>query len=731
MTSVEGLLNNAGEGIGMSSLVKTGFSLAVLLTFIFLMPTILAPAPSGTTGTDFNTDRTIERLKRLLGDERPHAADSDGSDAIRDRLVREMQAIGLSPTVTDGTGCRQYGSRVSCARVRNIIARIGPSSGDAILINTHYDSDAAGPGAGDDGIAVAVALEIADMLITKTSLARPVVLLFNEGEEDGLLGAEQFLRESPLSASITDVINLEARGTAGPVLMFETSYPNGSDIRAYARNLGRPAANSMMAEIYRRMPNGTDATLFLNAGMRVNNFAMLGNGLYYHTPRDNLANLSHATAQHMGDSAWATLQARLAETDIRSSDTAIYTDILGRYMLILPQWLALPIFGFGLFLAMAVFALTRERKFVSLIFPFAAIILGAALPMASHAIISELRPEAAYWRAIPHLSQLTSYIFGFSGGLLSAWLLSGYGRASLAAFWGGLSLIGITISFMLPGAAILLLPSIAAFGLGTLIAFFWVPAFHIGIITATAALFIVLLAQLPNMEDALNLGGVAALSGLFVGLTSAALVSLTGRHTGQAVIASMLVGVLIMIATLLAPAYTFERPGHLSLAYSHHTNTAETRWVARSPDREIPAAMATLAAWGTEGEQIHAPAELTEPLPASDLTAMRDGNRITISAQAPMADRIDISLKNGTRGQLVFRGRQFEGVSDLRCFGRSCRTLNAAFILPDDSSPVMIRSRTISYGAPASGTALIEARDLTHVQAFDGDQTIIITDSEI
>lgn len=717
-------------GNDMSSLLKSGLSFALLLACIFAMPAIIAPSPSGTTGTDFNIDRTIERLTRILGDERPHAADTDGSDYIRTRLLDEMRNIGLSPTVEDGTGCNQRRTRVHCARVRNIIARIGPSSGDAILVNTHYDSDAAGPGAGDDGIAVAVALEMSNMLLTQTPLARPVIFLFNEGEEDGLLGAEQFLRESSQAASVTDVINLEARGTTGPVVMFETSYPNNSDIRAYARNLARPAANSMMAEIYRRMPNGTDATLFLNAGMRVNNFAMLGTGLYYHTPRDNLANLSHATAQHMADSAWATLQSRLAETNVSASDTAIYTDILGRYMLILPQWLALPVFGCGLLLAAAVFALTLDRKIISLAFPFAAVILGAALPMAAHALISELRPENTYWRAIPQLSQLTTYSFAFGGGLISAWLLSGHGRAGLAAFWGGLSIIGIILTQVLPGAAILLLPSIAAFSIGTLLAFFWVPAFAIGIVTATAALFILLLAQLPLLEDALNLGGASAITGLFIGLTSAALLSLTGRYKGNAIIAAIVLGVIMTIATLLAPAYTFDRPGHLSLIYTHHTNTGQTSWIARADDRTVPAAMETLAEWEVRDGRIQAPADLIETLPGLDLSPIRTDEGLSLSLQAQTADRVDISLGNGTSGQLLFRGRRFEGVSDIFCFGRSCRTLTADFVLPDNSLPVAVQAKAIIYGAPETAAELIEARDLTHVQAFDGDQTIIFTDMD-
>ena len=55
-------------------------------------------------------------------------------------------------------------------------------------------------------------------------LKRPVILLFNEGEELGLVGARAFLAD-PLSRNVDSLINLEARGVRGPVNMFETSRP--------------------------------------------------------------------------------------------------------------------------------------------------------------------------------------------------------------------------------------------------------------------------------------------------------------------------------------------------------------------------------------------------------------------------------------------------------------------------------------------------------------------------
>ena len=101
---------------------------------------------------------------RILGDQRPHPVDSAAGDAARDRLAAEMRAAGLEPRVTDDFACNGFrrARTVACARVRNLVATIGPDNGRPhLLLVSHYDSTFAGPGAGDDGIGVATMLEVA------------------------------------------------------------------------------------------------------------------------------------------------------------------------------------------------------------------------------------------------------------------------------------------------------------------------------------------------------------------------------------------------------------------------------------------------------------------------------------------------------------------------------------------------------------------------------------------
>ena len=85
----------------------------------------------------------------------------------------------------------------------------------------HYDSVFAGPGIGDDLAGVAAWLEVARALASGPALERDVILLFEDGEEQGLLGAELFAEHHPQRARGRGG-QPGGRGNAGPSRMFET-----------------------------------------------------------------------------------------------------------------------------------------------------------------------------------------------------------------------------------------------------------------------------------------------------------------------------------------------------------------------------------------------------------------------------------------------------------------------------------------------------------------------------
>ncbi len=169
------------------------------------LPEVPAKAAPGT----FDTGRALARLRRILGDQRPHPVDSAASDSVRGRLVAELRALGLNPRVTDDFTCNgaATGQTVSCARIRNVVATLGPAQGRHVLLVSHYNSTPTGPGAADDGIGIASMLEVA-FLLKDRPLMRPVSFLFDEGEETGLIGARAFLDRDPLAARVDSLVNL-------------------------------------------------------------------------------------------------------------------------------------------------------------------------------------------------------------------------------------------------------------------------------------------------------------------------------------------------------------------------------------------------------------------------------------------------------------------------------------------------------------------------------------------
>ena len=301
-----------------------------------------APLPASADPSRASAERARDVLQRLLGDQAPHPTGSPAQERLRERLLSELRALGLKPELQSGTSCGRFGV---CGRVHNVVARLaGREPGPALLIVSHYDSVPAGPGAGDDGSGVAVALEVVRALRAGPALRNPIVLLFSDGEEFGLLGAELWASDPRNIREIGAVINLEARGSSGPSLMFETGAGNLPLLRRFSEAVARPITSSAFYAVYKRMPNDTDFSVFKARGLPGLNFAFIGNVEHYHTPLDDLGHLELTSLQHQADNALATARA-LADGDLRalsSRDDAVFFDLFARQTLVWPARLMLP-----------------------------------------------------------------------------------------------------------------------------------------------------------------------------------------------------------------------------------------------------------------------------------------------------------------------------------------------------------------------------------------------------
>ena len=257
------------------------------------------PRPADAPLAEFSARRAFAVLERLLDDQAPHPTGSRENSLVRERLVAELNRLGLEAEI------QQFARGPKVERtLYNVLARLPntTSLGRPLVLATHYDSVPQGPGAADAGSCVAALLETARALRRGGPYKRPVYFLFTDGEEAGLLGAAAFVGVHPLSAEKPFVLNFEVRGTSGASLMFETHRGNLSAVRFVARHLPAPCATgSSYVTVYRLLPNDTDFTVFQRDDWTGLNFAFIGNAYRYHTDQDTLQNLSLRSLQHHGE----------------------------------------------------------------------------------------------------------------------------------------------------------------------------------------------------------------------------------------------------------------------------------------------------------------------------------------------------------------------------------------------------------------------------------------------
>lgn len=325
------------------------------------------PVPETAPATIFSAERAMRDVRSIAA--RPHPTGSPEIVETRRYLMARMTALGLDPQLRtqDAVSARRYTREIAPAgRMRNIVGifRGTDPALPAILVMAHYDTAPLSPGAGDDTSGVAVALEVARALKAHGPLRRSVIFLFTDGEEAGLIGASAFFAADPLRRRIALVLNLEARGDSGKALMFQTSTGNHQLIDSYRRTIASPAADSLMATVYKRMPNDTDLTVALDKGHAGMNFAFVGHHVAYHTALSTPDRLNVGSLQHMGDQLLPLVRTfATADTLDRAGGDRIFTDLFGLFLIVYPPWLGwlLAIIAIGATVGMTGIALACRR----------------------------------------------------------------------------------------------------------------------------------------------------------------------------------------------------------------------------------------------------------------------------------------------------------------------------------------------------------------------------------
>lgn len=352
----------AGSGLAATLVAWLGIGLVAALGIWLQQPP--SPVPASAAATEFSAERAMRHVEAIARAPRPIG--SINHAAARDYIVRQLRTVGFEPEIQKTTAVNTTGAPLFLAgTIENIVARRkGTGDGRAIALVAHYDSVPTGPGANDDAAAVATLLETARAVTAGPQLRNDVLFLFTDGEETGLLGARAFVAEHPWAKEVEIALNFEARGNGGPSVMFETSPQNGALIRALAKATSHPLGNSLSYEIYKRLPNSSDFTVFKAAGWSGMNFAYINGLTHYHTQLDNPENVDTRSLQHHGSYALGLSRYfGAAVPGAKPEGDAIYFDALGFLLVRYPAWLAAPFAsGVALLFALVIWLGFRRGK---------------------------------------------------------------------------------------------------------------------------------------------------------------------------------------------------------------------------------------------------------------------------------------------------------------------------------------------------------------------------------
>ncbi|KAF9162291.1 hypothetical protein DFQ26_003682 [Actinomortierella ambigua] len=355
----------------------TGVFLLMIISYIVLAGVVAykrmsLPAPVSVADAkkpgQFAGEWAWEHLQHIA--QRPHPINSRDNLRVYEYLTKAVQDLQRQAKdknvvvelaednvkLTTGKTILGVPNRVEFYESSNIIVRVigiegkadadredatlsEPRRREAVLVSAHYDSVLIGHGATDDGIGVAVCLEMIRSLINHP-VRHNVVFNINNGEEVGLYGASSFMKH-PWAKDVKAFINLEGAGAGGRALLFRSS--NQALAGYYSKVGNSPHANVFGNDIFSvgLIKSATDFSVYTSQDYQIPglDIAFYSRRAFYHTLRDDIEHTSIGSLQHMGNTGLVALRG-IADSDylvhpeeIVSREASIYYDIAGLFML--------------------------------------------------------------------------------------------------------------------------------------------------------------------------------------------------------------------------------------------------------------------------------------------------------------------------------------------------------------------------------------------------------------
>jgi hypothetical protein len=599
-----------------------------------------------------------------------------------------------------------------------------------------------------------------------------VIVLIDDGEEAGLLGAKAFTRH-PWWEDVAAVVNLEARGTSGPSLMFQTSgsqltegSPDESRLLPLLAHDPSPVfSTSLYTTVYELLPNDTDMSVFVAHGRSGFNFAFIGDVARYHTPRDDLAHADLGSLQHHGDHALSAVRA-LANGDwdqAPAGEKQVYADLWGLVILAWPRsWATASTVITALLLLAAIVILIRRDRLSLKQLAWGLLTISLALILASlggpiAAWLLRLR-GADPWTAHPDPALSAFRALALALGALPVLALGR--RASSWGLWCAcwllIAALGLAAS-PLPGLTYLCVLPAGAAALAGLLAALRPPEPARWRWVAWAAPAVV--AAVLWTPLAIGLFAV----GLFAEVTASVLAGLLllpltpfllveGRLRWSLPAVPFAVALLSTAISLALPTHSAERPRPLNLTFHQDVDTGAARWLVGAASGPVPEALeAALPQLGAQVERAFpwTSARFDARVAAAQSIAVEGPTLEVLEEEPTAAGRRVRGRLRSPRGARVIRlliapehevlGMRLDGVEVtpnttwVRGYLHGWAHYAMVAVPPEGvevelelpSAPVEAVLLDMSEGLPPTGASLLEARPDHTVPRQEGDTTIV------
>ncbi|MGL4293463.1 MAG: M28 family peptidase [Bacteroidales bacterium] len=282
----------------------------ILFLFILLATSLFAWHYPSFKLTESNeaVNRVIESIGEIS--QSPHSFRNPAErERIANYLSNSLKYYDLKPEVYIYDSIKtRIGTYVTA---KNIFVRIEPEqmsdTTSYLTLIAHYDSTGKPSprdstlysyGAADNGYGVGIILELLNQAISyRSEWKQGLCILFTDLEEEYTAGMKKAVSDNyEIFESVGLAINIDARGTKGPALLFETS-PGNKPLLDLYENAQFPYSYSLTTLVYQFMPNYTDFGCIRDSipGM---SFAVIDNLDKYHTELDNLHAISPESIGH-------------------------------------------------------------------------------------------------------------------------------------------------------------------------------------------------------------------------------------------------------------------------------------------------------------------------------------------------------------------------------------------------------------------------------------------------